>query len=205
MLASNDGICDAWAGYFKYVLRVQGIGQDDAKVVRIVPNDKAPSTRFMVQNWQVVGQARADNTYYNVIPQIKTRNANQGLLLDTDANGKWNYVFDPKHTEVQYKGGPSQSNTQPLSTFVGHVVVLIGNDIYDPSYGKIYTGPAGPRIVGDTTALLKFQQQAVFGFYDLPKKNTDDMKLAPRVPIGAFGIKITAITQTDPLYLKLVN
>ncbi len=211
LLANGDGICDAWASYFKYVLRVQGIGQNDAKVVSIVPNAKAPSDKFMVQKWEVVGQARADNTYYNVIPQVKTRNANQGLLLDTDANGKWHYVFDPNHTEVEYKGGLSQSNNQPLATFVGHVVVLIGNDIYDPSYGKVYYGPAGARIVGDTTALLKFQRQAVFGFYTPFINRLQKGKGKPEVDVNRVPLNTNAIRieQIDPasskLYFKLVN
>jgi hypothetical protein len=52
-----------------------------------------------------------------------------------------------------------QNQDVPVSAFVNHVVVRIGTDYYDPSYGLIHRGATLPQ------ALLAFQNDSIAGFY----------------------------------------
>ncbi len=115
--------------------------------------------------------------------------------LPIKKNGnQWEYIFDPVRSEVKYNGGLSQNNTQPDATFVGHVVVQIGEKIYDPSYEKIYT----PVTVNGKkySALLDFQQQSVFGFFTVTLKSNRfiyDAQKKVRVAVGQAFIEIQKI------------
>ncbi len=78
MLASKDGICDAWGTYFDFVLKVQGVTTSSVKI--IVPTS---NKYFMVNNWAVAqGKENKDNTYYNVInPTAKGVQTIPGMRL----------------------------------------------------------------------------------------------------------------------------
>ncbi len=139
--------------------------------------------------------------YYNIydgkreFPRLRNRNG----AVFSKVNGVWGYDF--LKSEVEYKGGGAQNNTNPLASFRDHAVVQIGNDIYDPSYGKIYrAGPNGT--IND--ALLEFQKAAIFGYYQPIKPGTvvpgPDKKL--RVPPTALGIIVELM---DPTKLQLTT
>lgn len=74
---------------------------------------------------------------------------------------------------VTYTDSAGQNNTNPRANFEKHVVVRIGNLLYDPSYGVIY----GANLVNptDDQLLRAFEATAIAGY-------------AKRWPVGMGGV-----------------
>ncbi len=183
LVLNEDGRCGAWAGLFVDVLRAWGGNFNyQANLKQIVIDDQntpVQATAFQVRNWAfgnpnvlVPPPPRlAGYLWYNEVGDpFQLNNAPQ----NAPPNWRFNWQGQPA---VTYLGGSAQNNDNPLGGFLDHVVVRIGNIIYDPSYGVTYAyDPRNPntRVAGFANAALgammtviPFDERAAFSNFDL--------------------------------------
>ena len=169
-LSSGDGNCTAWSKFFIDVLEAQGQHQNNwlwtvnpdagAGLLAGVPGTPI-HWQLMVKQWKTTDTTSAipivglaGNYYINQMPVPEPTNPQPYI----DAN-HYNWVFSQFDQDTTSKTNiPGQGNTAPLASFKGHNLVAIGNALYDPSYGQIYSKAT-------TDASLKeFAKQAVQGY-----------------------------------------
>jgi hypothetical protein len=90
--------------------------------------------------------------------------------------GSQKYVF-AKATVTDQQGIPGQWVANPASNFLNHIVVQVGSDLWDPSYGTIYLASNG----GPTNNVaIAFQRQALDGYC----RNRSRPGVAPKLAFG---------------------
>jgi hypothetical protein len=145
LLTTQDGDCVAWTRLFIDVLRTQGTeNQNDVLTISPQPvvGELFPEF-FMIANW---GSTLGNNPAV-LIPGTSYNHRNFRADVEqlvTEQNGVWTYHWDqtrPIHLQDQ-PGVAGQSQPNPPSAFANHVVVKIGNALYDPSYGRPYANVA---------------------------------------------------------------
>ena len=119
---------------------------DGASVGVIKSNDVAhPELLVGTESWQLSATAGKGPKFYSLV--AKDFGATSYKIFPSGN-------VEPDVTFVAGKGS-AQNNDNPKARFGSHVVVMIGNDIYDPSYGQPFTG---------ANALLDLQTKEIFGF-----------------------------------------
>ncbi len=172
LIQNADGGCIAWTDFLIDVLRAQGDDVSFRDIRRIQMASRANgqpfATNFLVKNW-TFGPANvpqnqrntqlfpAGFNWYNV-PAAPVGGLPAGIKQD---NGVWSYNWQGNHP-VDYISSSDQNNTNPLATFSQHVVVMINNVLYDPSYGVTY----GSNLTNPTAndLLAAFESSALSGY-----------------------------------------
>ena len=127
---------------------------------------KDPTKQLMVQKWTVINA----NKMFNIVdPKAIPAQPKGGPPLPLSVpfkvvGGKPAYQFSETNVKDEL-GLPGQNNTDPASLFNNHALVKVGTELWDPSYGAIYT------------SLLDFQQKAIFGYYTLDGKINNQLKM----------------------------
>lgn len=200
LLSKKDGNCDSWAEYFNDVLRIQGI-QSNVETIEVDRKTTGNGMYlFLMKDWKQVGEAQ--KKYFNELDRGSSFGSELFDLRMSISEGKWKYNL-AGNPEVKYNGGLGQNNQNPMATFQEHKVVRIGNDIYDPSYGRIYRADRG---VNDTEAIrsaLKNFQATAFGFFKVyAAPNGVRYNGVLRVPPKSWAMEIDAV-DSDKLQFKL--
>ena len=169
LIQNHDGQCNAWARFFIDVLRAEGgdfsYSGAQSNLIGIFRVNPLPTDFFLVKNWSF-GAA-------NIPAPLQLlsgyTNSNQyGNQAFQQVNGVWQYTWTlGANANVQDQQGlPGQNNPNPKSTFANHEVVLIGNTLFDPSYGVTCTlGPAN-------NPLANFEADAIAGYGTTWNDNT---------------------------------
>jgi VCBS repeat-containing protein len=152
LLAKGDGQCQSWARFCRRVLMAQGIPMPRNTLKLITPITSATRTQatlLYVATWK--GADKAKNTYSKAI----TQNFIAALI---DFPNK-EYRLDVKRAVEKGTGIAGKGNSDPLAVFTNHVVleVNLGSStiLFDPSYGKRYTGKS------DDARAYSFQKEAL--------------------------------------------
>ena len=145
----GDAECMAWARHFQNVMRIDGFDYQ-MKVLK----KPAAFKGFAVKIWQYPAAGPFENVMSN----------SGGAPLEITGNiGEQKYKFVTVKVADQ-PGAKGQWVTNPASLFVNHVVVQVGSDLWDPSYGAIYPATDG----GPTNNLaIAFQKDALDGYYEI--------------------------------------
>ena len=115
--SDRNGNCQAWSGFFRDVLRVQGIAANRFRVWRDPDSDVIAAEnllgifglpRVAVKDWVFTGSGTSGNPNYP-------------YTVDVDAN--------------DINGVPGQGNSNPPRWFNGHWITEAADTLYDPSYG----------------------------------------------------------------------
>jgi hypothetical protein len=161
LLRDKDGQCTAWANFFVDLLKVQGLTtllDLPFAVIRSKNwNGRAHDEWFLVNDWTFYGNP--DRTYSKNKISYKWQNimdpgdtlptlgasfaANRYLFSDTytipNTTTKVPEVDGNNTAPNQMRTGlAGQGNNRPVSMFNNHVIVVINNILYDPSYGAKY-------------------------------------------------------------------
>ncbi len=126
------GTCGSWAFFLDAVLRLQGIdggrpaGVDTLPGFQsVVPTGSSPY--FLVGPWNFIKSAQQSEA-----PSRPFANIYDGKALTPIGEQQVQFLTDPANGIGQGK------QASPKSVFFDHVVLTLGGQIYDPSYG---TGP----------------------------------------------------------------
>ena len=130
-----DGQCKAFANLFSEVLANNGVS-NNVKFTDLLDRYKYDS--FIIQDWSFEFPFFGDTTqpfpYRNLfVPNTFGVN---GLVTPRARNNVYNWVQGSALLSVVDQSGvPGQNVANPYSDFENHVFVMIGNELYDPSYG----------------------------------------------------------------------
>jgi hypothetical protein len=180
LILTGDGKCGAWADFFIDVLRAWGGNFSHASNFRQIEVDHqdtpVQASVFLVGDWafgnpnlQFPRQGPfAGYLWYNEVgnPGL-THIAPPGSAPGAPAVWRYNWEGQPAVNYVEgsaqnnYKGS-AQNNDNPFASFFNHVVVRIGNILYDPSYGVTYQSTAANPT--DDNLLQAFQTDAITGY-----------------------------------------
>ncbi|MFW5872909.1 MAG: hypothetical protein ACOCVN_02870, partial [bacterium] len=163
----TDNDCVGWMGLFADILSYIGLNNGvDFRTESIQTKNNefgigGISEGFLVKNWvipdnhNVVYSCSISGQDYYTEEYIFSTYTDHSQLnsLGMQRQGHRRHPLLLKGNVVENPGIEGQGELNPVSTFVSHSVVVIGNEIYDPSYGKKYT------------SIQDFQQRAVDGFY----------------------------------------
>ena len=164
LLFTSDGSCKAWSELFIDVLRAWGANvSNQSNVKAILPDQRNSPVRangFLVKDWAFGNQ----NVMFAPPQRLAGYRWSNQLgapdFVQTPAGWQFNWQGQPA---VTYLGGAAQNNQNPKGLFDDHVIVRIGNILYDPSYGVTYqSNIADPT---DEDLLHAFQAQALAGYY----------------------------------------
>ena len=117
-LPDRNGNCQAWSGFFRDVLRIQGISANRLRVWRDPDTDVSNIesllgisglARVAVKNWFFTGSGNS---------------------------GDPNYPYTVDDDAVDLFGVPGQGNPNPPRAFNGHWITEVSGTLYDPSYGS---------------------------------------------------------------------
>ncbi|MGI9015206.1 MAG: hypothetical protein ACR2GY_13295 [Phycisphaerales bacterium] len=161
LLQHFDGQCTAWAELFARCMHAVGVNPEDELVdVRPIysPNLYGAGAWFLVNTWAAPGmQSNPDPSLSLEWPYL---NVPHGGWFKFDQRVDDN-LYDFCHEDVLDISGVSGQNTiDPASLFVFHRLVVVGDKLFDPSYGTPPYGVAGP---GDDIA-ASFESQALWGY-----------------------------------------
>lgn len=130
LLKGANGQCGSFCKLFIDVLKEQGIKRNNDYVTVFYANGVA-NGGFLVKNWNFAAAGTSGNPFYPYV----------NVLKQVDKNGySWT-----KAEATQAPGIPGQNNPSPASMFNNHQVVLLGDVLYDPSYGVTYLPVAGKK------------------------------------------------------------
>ncbi|MBI2804442.1 MAG: tandem-95 repeat protein [Planctomycetes bacterium] len=161
LIAGADGQCGAWTRFFIDVLRAQGgnLTYCALKGIQVAQISGVPlrPTGFLVKDW-IFGDENVPANLINNPSGYRYYNRRNNPLY-VNNNYSWQV------SAVTYSGGLAQNNTRPGADFERHIVVRIGNVLYDPSYGVTY----GANLVNpaDIDLLRAFEGDALAGYYFL--------------------------------------
>lgn len=142
LLDTLDGQCTSWADFLNKCFDAQGLRM--GKVVKIVPTESGKF--FLVKNWKFPANPPFDGvSTYPKPPKF-------GMVYPDEDGVKQRYLWSSEVVSDQ-PGIPGQNSANPTSLFNNHVVVKVGTEYYDPSYGVIHKG------------LMEIQDGALDGFY----------------------------------------
>lgn len=142
LLATLDGQCTSWADFLNKCLDAQGLGMGIVR--KIVPTESGKF--FLVKNWKFPAKLPFDGvSTYPKPPKF-------GMVYPDEDGENQRYLWSSEVVSDQ-PGIPGQNSANPTSLFNNHVVVKIGAEYYDPSYGVIHKG------------LMEIQDGALDGFY----------------------------------------
>ena len=175
LLATGDGQCGAWARFFLDIRKVQGITESQ-HFVEIKPKNSANADGFIVKNWHFNGNGTSGVSgypYFNV-PDAST--------FSGTASYSWKYA-----EVVDAPGVPGQGNPNPASFFARHFV-MIGGEIYDPSYGQKYT------------SIAEWAAYALDGYFKEGRLSLDEAVL--NVDLNSDGDKTDVNVSTDVILFR---
>jgi hypothetical protein len=213
LILHGDGQCNAWAGLWYGVLKVQGginfntkIGNEEQPVLRLSVKwsyfaQQNPGLSltgrddegFLVKNWSFTNTPTGGNPNWNYVNQWA---AGRGPISSStyDIHDSRSYHF--KNPDVQKGAGvPGQHNPNPKANFVSHTLLVIGDaqgtlKYYDPSYGKVYTTESG--WVAESVAGYYFRSDSANSTYWFIRKfSPNDINQAwnySRVGVGLLAL-----------------
>lgn len=130
LIKEANGQCGSFCKLFIDILKEQGIKRTN-NYVTVYFADGVASGGFLVNNWNFAKVGSSKNPAYPYL----------NVLKSVDKNG---YTWTASDV-TQGKGIAGQNNPSPASMFNNHQVVLLGDVLYDPSYGVTYTPVAGKK------------------------------------------------------------
>jgi hypothetical protein len=124
LLANGDSRCGGWMRFMHDILSVQNIPSTEKKVVPV------NSMALLVKSWSIPGAGGTSGVpNYPFLNVLKTP-----PILNTSYN--WTVQVEAPDR----RGIAGQGNSDPISTFSDHAILLYDGQYYDPSYGDTYTG-----------------------------------------------------------------
>jgi hypothetical protein len=158
LIVTGDGVCDAWASLFVSVLNAWGYSDICSGDIKTITSTNGTSEAMLINNWEFLrvlnvpqtpefAQLRAEGfDWYNVPDQAE----NESTFPVAKEAG--HYVWIEPTVVNDQDGVPGQNSPDPMSIFGNHKVVQIGDTLYDPSYGTIYS------------SLQDFENKAIAGY-----------------------------------------
>lgn len=153
-----DGECGAFASLLESVLNSQGI--TNANTRTIVPvADKA----FLVKNWEFIFKSEPNSNYpyqNKFSPNVMQGNDGRNDNTPRSSGNKYSqWAAGVKVAIRDLPGEAGQNIDNPYSDFENHKVVVINQEVLDPSYGKRFSG-----------GLSKWALGSISGFIDVYSK-----------------------------------
>jgi hypothetical protein len=181
LLKTKDGQCSAWGGLLFHAILVQGVdislkgAMKGVGIVRFSPTARLGRIGMLIKPWTFVGAGNNNTMRHVTYRWVSALGSEKGGDIrypgtTADPLTRYDIVSTPG---VTYGGSPvgpllAQNNPNPFASFSNHIVVKIGGQYYDPSYGQIYnTKP-------------DFQRTAVAGFFLVDKLPDDTSVLFAR-------------------------
>ncbi|MBN2272116.1 MAG: hypothetical protein JXN61_15990 [Sedimentisphaerales bacterium] len=124
LLANGDSRCGGWMRFMHDILSVQNIPSTEKKVVPV------NSMALLVKSWSIPGAGGTSG-----VPNYPFLNV---LKTPPILNTSYNWTFQVEAPDR--RGIAGQGNSDPISTFSDHAILLYDGQYYDPSYGDTYTG-----------------------------------------------------------------
>jgi hypothetical protein len=169
LLRKGDGRCNAWVGFFIDVLRAWGGNASyAANGKQIVVDERRSPVRangFLVGQWTFGAQNVQGRAIPSLAGYLWSNQFGNPPWINAAGQGQaptWEYNWEGQPA-VTYLGDPSQNNSNPFGAFFNHAVVMIGNTLYDPSYGVTYQSTLPNPTTDDL--LNAFQTTALAGYY----------------------------------------
>jgi hypothetical protein len=201
LVREGDGQCEAWAELLLSAIYAQGLTRDNAlgtvRLEAIIPSRKTYPNAYLIINtgWTPKEKNKDDDLFVKLLynPRYK---GNEDKVYVKKA-GKWVYNWQGREgttevgPELSYSPDDTlkaQNNANPRAEFPNHAIVLIGNKIYDPSYGVIYTGA--------NDGLSAFQEKAVWGIAESAKTVSEPEK---------WNLRIHRVKGPTPLVIQFVS
>ncbi|MGI9013720.1 MAG: hypothetical protein ACR2GY_05650 [Phycisphaerales bacterium] len=160
LVEEGDGQCTSWARMFIACLHIAGVNPPNEEVkVDILPWAIYQRPRlFHVKNWTAPGTTtNPDPAWAGDWPYLNVFGVKFEEFFELSTN---TYAFcNPDVLDVT--GVPGQGGViDPASLFSNHVIVHVGDRLYDPSYGKHYdtSGATGDDMV------IAFESQVIWGY-----------------------------------------
>ncbi len=110
---NGNGTCNAWAFFFRDILRIQGIEANFVQIIPLISGVAEQDRVLAVKEWNFAGNGSAPAPY--------------SYVINTDATPGNN-------------GTVAQNNPNPPKRFDIHSITLSGGILYDPSYGTPEVG-----------------------------------------------------------------
>jgi hypothetical protein len=162
LLEKGDGGCIAWSRLFADVLKAQGLFSTVS--MRVLVPAPGWGHGFLVKNWSFDVPDSSGN--YLLRHALAAPDDLRGGFMEaeTGPGGEpMGHKLDPGSGVKDEEGIPGQGNPNPASVFGKHMVVQLGNEWFDPSYGKRYTAVAGGAPVTEQLT-RQFDDAAIAGY-----------------------------------------
>jgi hypothetical protein len=171
LLATNDGQCGAWAELLIRIRQIQGINdQNEYLTIRA----STAVEGIAIKNWTFVGNGTSGNAAY---PYLNICPLGHGSLEANEAAVQGATSYNWAYAEVNDAAGIEGQGTQNPASLFGNHQVMMGGQLYDPSYGKVYA------------SLQDMDSNAVAGYYIIKVESLDE---------AAYGLDLNADgDQTD--------
>lgn len=134
---SGDGDCVAWSQLFQIMVRSHGadagVGGLDVRLIAVLPNHT--SSRIDPVTGQFYSAQMMFNSFTFVVNPAVQR------------NDGWSYRAGEYTDEV---GFPAHGNQNPHAFWIRHMIVMVNDKLYDPSYGM---GPFNSRTAWENRVL----------------------------------------------------
>jgi hypothetical protein len=160
LLENADGNCNAWSRLFADVLKAQGLFSS-VSIVRLVANPMLYGG-FLVNRWSfIAADSFGDYPFSHTLtgPYNPDDLRRSFMEAETGPGGEpRGHKLDPGSGVKDEEGIPGQGNPNPASVFGKHMVVQLGGEWFDPSYGMRYKDEPGKPLT------QQFDDAAIAGY-----------------------------------------
>jgi hypothetical protein len=139
LLEVGDGQCGSWATFFIFCLWAAGIDPPNERITFVYdlpPQISGAGAMMIVNNWQFTTMSNPDKSTQGDYPHINIPVLPFSFDDFIDGN---EYIFEFEDV-LDVPGVAGQGGVaNPQSLFGNHQVVVVGETIFDPSYGTTYS------------------------------------------------------------------
>ena len=164
----KDAKCQSWVDLFRHVLLDGGVAQ--SKFSRVgIQTQFAGLGIMLINDWTFAQQGTSNVAgfpYLNKLTQASELSTlgPSNFIRTNPANGRWEFFWGPNPDATDADGAKGQNVSNPRSFFSSHFIMRIGDTLYDPSYGRQFSAPAGPDGSAILAACVAWEQGSLAAF-----------------------------------------